>query len=177
MDNLAQWNTRLSAYWERIDQGVLVGVLLGAALPLLFYLVLGLFLHRRRCRGLKVVGDGGVLFVSLPAVKEFVRRVVHEFPDSSFHSLELDHCNGGYQFNVSVDVLPTADMVGLRQEIGARLREEARARLGLADRVVEVNLVIHRLLANEKKWRRQKGDAMVGQESDREEKPTTTGEE
>jgi hypothetical protein len=159
MGSLAQLNDRLAGYWGAIDQGFLVGILLGAALPLLLYLVLGLLLRRRRCRGLRIAGDGGTLFVSIAAVREFVRQLVHECPDASFHALELVQRGDSYRFDVAVDVSPTADMVALRRDIGERLRREVGTRLGLAERVPEVNLVIHRLLANERRWRRQKGDA------------------
>jgi hypothetical protein len=161
MGSLAHLNERLAGYWESIDQGFLVGVLLGAALPLLLYLVLGLLLRRRRCRGLRIAGEGGTLFVSIAAVREFVRRLVHEFPDASFHALELTQRGDGYRFDVAIDVPPTADMMALRHDIGDRLRREAGARLGLADKIPEVNVVIHRILANEQKWHRQKGDATV----------------
>jgi hypothetical protein len=158
MDSLAQFNERLAGCWESIDQGFLIGILLGAALPLLFYLILGMFFRRRRCRGLRVAGDGGMLFVNMAAVREFVRRLVHEYPDASFHALEVVQKGDGYRFDIAVDVSPAADMTALRREIGEQLRKEATERLGLADRVQEVNLIIHRILANERKWRRQKGD-------------------
>ncbi len=170
MGSLGQLGERLRNGWEAIDQGFLVGVLIGAALPLLLYLLLGLLLHRRRCRGVRIAGEGGVLFVSVTAVREFVRGVVHEFAEASFHALELDWRRTGYIFNVSVDVAPGAELVALREQINGRLRAEAARRLGLDGQVLEVNVVVHRLLANDRKWRRRKGGADT-------EEPSTTHDE
>ena len=169
MDSLGQLTDRLRGGWESIDQGLLVGILLGAALPLLLYLLLGLLL-RRRCRGVRIDGEGGVLFVSVTAVRELVRQLIDEFSDASFHALELDRRRTGYVFNVSVDVAPAAEMIALRGQINERLRAAAARRLGLDGQVLEVNVIVHRLLINERKWRRQKGDA-----SDSESMPTTRG--
>jgi hypothetical protein len=167
MNTLAQVNDSLRSCWGTIDQGVLIGVLVGAVLPLCFYLVLGLILRRRRrCRGVRIPGEGGVLFVSVAAVREFVRRLVHEFDDAAFHALELERRGPGYVFNVSIDVAPAADMVALRTQINEHLREEAARRMGLVGTVLEVNVVIHRLLANERKWRRQRGEPAAAPEGD-----------
>lgn len=171
MDSLGQLGDRLRGGWESIHQGVLIGVLLGAVLPLLLYLLLGLMLRRRRCRGVRIDGDGGVLFVSVTAVRELVRQLVDECSDASFHALGLDRRRTGYVFDVSVDVAPGAEMVALREQINEKLRAAAARRLGLNGQVLEVNVIIHRLLTNERKWRRQKGDAI-----DSEPTPTTRGD-
>ena len=97
-----------------------------------------------------------MLFVSAAAVREFVRRLVQECDNASFQALELDRRGDGYVFNVSVDVAPTADMVELQKQLSEQLREEAGRRMGLVGKVLEVNVVVHRILANERKWRRQK---------------------
>jgi hypothetical protein len=165
MDSLARLSERLRGGLAAIDQGFLVGVAIGLALPLVFYVLLGILRHGRRCRGVRIVGAGGVLFVSVAAVREFVRRLVDELADASFHLLELERRGTGYVFNISVDVAPEADMIALREELNVRLRAEADRRLGLEGQVLEVNVVIHRLLASERKWQRRKGD--VADEAER----------
>jgi hypothetical protein len=159
LDRLKEY---LYGYWEGIggywatmpDRGFLSGFLAGIALVLLVLLLLVLRRRRNRCRGVRIAGEGGTLFVSVVAVREFVRRLVPDFPGTSFHSLDLDRSKQGYVFDVVLDVAADTDMPALQAKFSERLRSETGRRLGLEGRVAVVNVTIHRLLPDGKRGRR-----------------------
>ena len=147
-------------YWATgIDRGFLSGFSAGVLLLLLVCLLVILHRRRNRCRGVRIEGEGGTLFVSVVAVREFVRRLVQEFPGVSFHSLVLARRKQGYGFEVSLDVAPDTDMLALQGRLSERLRSETGRRLGLEGRVAVVDVTIHRLLPDGKKWRRHQETA------------------
>lgn len=169
MASLDRLKDQLFGYWESIgdywatgiDRGFLSGFSVGVLLLLLIHLLVILRRNRNRCRGVRIDGEGGTLFVSVVAVREFVRRLVQEFPGVSFHSLVLDRRKQGYGFEVSLDVAPDTDMLALQGRLNERLRSETGRRLGLEGRVAVVNVTIHRLLSDGKKWRRHQETAPV----------------
>lgn len=171
MGSLDRLKDQLRGYWESIgdywatgiDDGFLSGFSVGALLLLLIYLLVILRRQRNRCRGVRIDGEGGTLFISVVAVREFVRRLVQEFPGVSFHSLELNRRKQGYGFEVSLDVAPDTDMPALQGLLNQRLRSETGRRLGLEGQVAVVDVTIHRLLADGKKWRRRQ-EAAVGKD-------------
>ena len=110
-DQLYGYCESIGDHWATgIDEGFLSGFSVGALLVLLICLLVILRRHRNRCRGVRIDGEGGTLFISVVAVREFVRRLVQEFPGVSFHSLVLDRRKQGYGFEVSLNVAPDTDI-------------------------------------------------------------------
>lgn len=177
MTMLQRFTNHLQGYWSRGGDywavqggpGFPAGFAAGATLVFLLVLLVLVRRQRRRCRcrGVRIEGEGGELFVSLTAVREFVRRLVQDIDGASFHSLDLRRRQTGYVFDVSLDVVPESDLPALQERLNESLRSAAGRKLGIEGRVAAVNVAIHRLAPGGGK-RRSRKETAPDREDDRE---------
>lgn len=148
--------------WLGVDKSFQLGFVAGVACILVLVLIwacIRLRLARReRCKGITITGERGDMFITLNAIREFVKRILSEFGETSLEGIKLRQRGNTLVLVVEVVVRPDVELVPLRDTMQNRIVEEAEKRLGI-DRPFQVNVTVKSVEATEKqvgnKHRRQ----------------------
>ncbi len=159
--------------WLGVSSGFQDGFVAGVALSLVAALLLLALVHRIRhrtaCKSVTVKGEQGDLVVTLNAVREFVKRILHDFGDTSLQALRLRHARSGLVMTVEVAVVPDTELVPLRDMLQERIIKDAAAQLGLS-MPLRVNIQVRSLEADQAKIARK-----IRKRSGKEKKAADTG--
>ena len=136
------------------ENGFVSGAGLLLALILIWVLIRMRINRRERCREITITGERGDMVITANAVREFVKRILGEFAETSLEGIKLKQRGNTLVLVTEVIVLPDIELVPLRDAIQGRIVEEAQTRLGI-DRPFRVNVVIKSVEASERKVGRQ----------------------
>ena len=124
--------------------GVVAGVAGIVVLLLLVWLIRKLAGVSNKCKGITVEGDHGDLFVTVGAVREFVKRTLAEYDDASLHNIRLREIRNTLIMEVELDVHPDTDLVPLRDSIQNTILRDVSEKIG-AKQSVRINLHVRSL--------------------------------
>jgi len=134
--------------WLGVGDDFQDGFIAGLALFLVLFLVL-LIVKRISTRGKKssgimVDGNMGHLFITTSAVREFVSRVLKEFPDIRLRGLKLLSSGSKVDITLEVGVTSQSGLPALRDAVQSRVITEVEEKLGLGQ-PPKVNLRVRSL--------------------------------
>ncbi len=135
-----------------VRDGFVTGLAFGLVLPVGIYILLWLVRRRRRkSTGLMVRGEHGDLHVSVPAVREFVMRIVSEFSEAVLRSVHMQRRGTVEVINIGIDAVPGTDLIALHASLSSRVKEEAAKKLGLDGDRGRINVTVDHYSASESK--------------------------
>jgi hypothetical protein len=152
--DITEW---LSSFKEIVQtrgvvEGFVAGLALGFVLPMGVIILWKLASYkRRRCREIVISGQDGDLHISVNAVREFVRRIITEFREAELKTVALRRRGARKIINVSLNVVPGTDLVGLQNTVAERIKSEAAKKLGLDRELGRVNVWVYEYSADEDK--------------------------
>jgi len=169
------WNDlvqRIADWLEGYDflDGVIAGAGLCLALSIVLYIAYLVVFRRKRCRGITMSSDAGDLVITIVAVREFVRSILHEFSEASMHGISLQERRGGLDLTIDLDVLPDVPVVPLVTRLREEVTKRAADQLGI-DLPIRVHVAIRSLAANERKIARAARKAVHHAPPEHESKP------
>jgi len=112
--------------------------------------VLLVLYRRRRCRGIRVAGEGGDLIISAVAMREFMQRLVAEFNELELLGVKLRRHHGLNDIAVRVNAVPGSNLKAVKDALKERIRAEASEKLGLDDLLGDIHIDVQRLSADER---------------------------
>jgi len=156
MDRLRDLLTRLEFYDQNHEflYGIVVAVLLYLLLKFAIWACM-----TRKCPGIPLHGEHGQLFITSQAVQDFVIRILADITEVEILRCTLLEARGGYSLQVSLRILHDSSMPELRKRIEQRILKQITERLGV-DNVVQINLTLKDLSANERHIAKQQRKGM-----------------
>ncbi|MFO7821674.1 MAG: hypothetical protein R6V56_06460 [Lentisphaeria bacterium] len=151
-DQATEW-CNLTAWFgvePAFQSGFLAGIALLLAAILLCVIIRMRFSRRKRCKGITIAGDSGDMFITLSAIREFVKRILGEFDETSLEGIKLRQRRNTLTLIMDVAVLPDVELVPLRNAMQGRIVEEAQNQLGI-DQPFQVHVTVKSVEASEKK--------------------------
>jgi len=132
-----QWAQWLQDQPLEFYRGVGFGMIAAVVLAIVLRLLVWLLFERRRQHGICISGDNGDLVISMHALRDFVARVLTEFPDAALRQVKLRDRRNQLDLTLHVDLVPGSGAMPLRDQIRVRIGEE------LADKVGVDNCTVH----------------------------------
>ncbi len=126
-----------------MTEGFFLGLALGLLIVLILWLVIILIRRKSRSKGVTIPGENGNLIVTANAIRQFVTRILTDFPNASMRSVDLLEKRQGLVLAISINAAPEADLVELRDQISSRVMEEAGRRIGMTDTLKKVDVAVH----------------------------------
>ena len=122
---------------------------------LLWALVKVRLARHQRCKWISIEGERGDMFITINAIREFVKRILSDFEETSLEGIKLRQRGNSLIMNIEIAVLPDIDLVPLRDALQSRISEESLNRLGITQNL-RVNIIVKSVAASEKKAGRGK---------------------
>ena len=130
--------------------GFVAGVAVAVALWLAVWLVKRLLRGGTKRRGITIPGERGDLFIALPAMYEFVKRILGDFSETELQTVRLHEHRKHIQMAVVVGVTPGTNLIPLRDSLQTRIIADAAESLGLQS-PMRVDIQIRSMEADEAK--------------------------
>ena len=143
MDCLFNFWTKLTS--DQCDwQIVLVSMLVGLAIGLLIWALFECEARNRNVRHSLEIEDSekGTFRISSSAMANFVTNVVKNFPNLKMTSLKMVDTRLGLNLNISLTALPDSELLTLRKELRELLFKEIGDKLGVADKIQQINFEV-----------------------------------
>ncbi|MFA6816298.1 MAG: hypothetical protein WCS73_08395 [Lentisphaeria bacterium] len=139
MDKMIAFCKSNSCLWVSADFriGFWVGLLL-AVLIVLAYLVI--VARKGANKGISIEEKGGLFFLSVDAIRTFLRSVVHTFPNIELKDLKLKKRNGAFLLKLYLQAPAGSDLVDTRKNLREEIFKEIKAKLGLGEELQTIDL-------------------------------------
>ena len=140
--------------WLQKSEAFESGLITGIAVVLLF-LLLYLLVKRRlhgpeKKKGVTISGENGDMFITLNAIREFIKRILSGFSDLRLEQVKLRQKSSSLHLIINLSATPDADLVPLRDAVQEQIVTEGANRLGL-DMPLKVDISIRSLEASKRK--------------------------
>ena len=156
MPSLASVTDWIASYGEIYQQGAvwdgfISGLAVGFVLPVGILVLWGLsVLRRRRCRGIRIPGDGGDLIISSVAIREFMQRNVAEFRELELLGVQLRRRRDLTDIILRVNAVPGSNVKQVKEALRERIRVEAGEKLALDELLGDIHIEVQKLSASER---------------------------
>jgi len=117
--------------------GFLVGLLL-AVLIIFAYLVI--ITRKNANKGISIEEEGGLFFLSVDAIRTFLRSIVHTFPNIELKDLKLKKRNDAFLLKLYLQAPAGSDLVNIRKNLREQIFKEIKAKLGLEEELQTIDL-------------------------------------
>jgi len=139
MDKMITYCQSNSCLWGSADFriGFWVGLLL-AVFIIFVYLVL--VTRKGSSKGISIKEEGGIFFLSVDAIRTFLRNVVHSFPNIELKDLKLKKQKGAFLLRLYLQAPAESDLVTIRKNLREQVFKEIKAKLGLGEELQTIDL-------------------------------------
>lgn len=123
------------------------GFVAGVAVFFVLYVILRLYWAcRRRVKAIVIRGDGGDFVISKKAIFEFLRSSIRESSDAELTDIALYKRLGGkIRVNLMLSLGSVYQFNAIHDELRTRLLDEMQEKLGIGDRIENINLICAKL--------------------------------
>mgnify|MGYP000314761086 CR=1 FL=1 len=135
---------------QSFESGFVTGMTVVLVLLLLYVMVKRRFRGPEKNKGITVSGENGDLFITLNAIREFIKRIISGFSELHLEQVKLRQKSNSLHLVINLSATPDADLIPLRDAVQNQIVTEGSNRLGL-DMPLKVDISIRSLEANKRR--------------------------
>lgn len=150
---LMDWASSFGTIFETlaVREGFVSGFAVGFILPVGILFAWWLVMRRRRrCKAVRIPGEGGDLVIAAVAVREFIQRIVAEFHELELLGVRLQRRKRATDIRIRVNAVPGANIKLLKEALKDMVRGEAAEKMGLDDTLGNVHVDVQKYSANKR---------------------------
>lgn len=151
--DVMEWGSSFAEIFNTpaVREGFITGLAIGFVLPVGILLIWWIVARRRRrCKAVRIPGEGGDLIISSVAVREFIQRIVADFHELELLGVRLRQRKRATDIEIRVNAVPGANIKLLKEALKDEVRAEAAEKMGLDQDLGSVHVDVQKYSADER---------------------------